>query len=240
MFKKNMQKDGNSAIDHKCEKIRSLGKALDYRTYELDKANEKIHELKFKLAKQKGKNKKAGRHIAQLKQRVTQLNDYIQSPKCIIPEPPTAEAIIGLQDNPERFLVKDIKVIRQKSPEFRPYCKEEKYMCGHDYAGYNIHPVLFKICKEAGLEPVKVYAECEPHYKPFDEIVTEIKQETKEVEKEATGKQLMLLGLAKTLLEVMKAGSNFEINIQEEYNTGMLGGRVLSGREIATIIYLKN
>jgi len=146
MFEKNMQKDEDSAIDHKCEKIRHLTNGLKYTEEELRKVKIEEEKLQYQLAKQKAKNKKAG------------------------------------------------------------------------------------------LEPVKVYAE----YKPFDEIVNEIKQEIKEVEKEATGKELILAGLAKTLLEVIKAGDNFEINIQEEHNTGILGQRLTSGREIATIRYPKH
>lgn len=225
-----MNKD--SAIDIKCEKIRILGEALAEKTTELEFAKEKIHLLKLKLAKQKGKNKKAGSYIAQLKQELKRINEKDIRMDSLIPE--SASMIFGFIDE-GKVEVKQIPPFQ--IPPFRPYCEEEKYMCGYDYARHDIKPTLFSICKKAGLAPINVCAEYKTTYKPFDELIKEIETETDNQMEKAKGDDLILLGMAKTFIEMVRSNKNFEINIINEEQTGFLGQKGYSGRKIATIKY---
>lgn len=231
-----MNKD--SAIDIKCEKIRILGEALAEKTTELEFAKEEIHLLKFKLAKQKGKNKKAGSYIAQLKQELKRINENGIRMDKLIPEP--ASMIFGFIDEEgrvEQHHISKGKVEVKQIPPFRSYCEEEKYMCGYDTAGYDIKPTLFSICKKAGLAPINVCAEYKTTYKPFDELIKEIETETDNQMEKAKGDDLILLGMAKTFIEMVRSNKNFEINIINEEQTGFLGQKGYSGRKIATIKY---
>lgn len=59
--------ENKGTINIQAEKIRRLQKILEYRTLELKGAKSEIDILKFKLEKQKEKNRKAGGLIAGLK-----------------------------------------------------------------------------------------------------------------------------------------------------------------------------
>lgn len=72
--------ENKGTINIQAEKIRRLQKILEYRTLELKGAKSEIDILKFKLEKQKEKNRRAGGLIAGLKHELTKEQTTLVQP----------------------------------------------------------------------------------------------------------------------------------------------------------------
>lgn len=208
--------ENKGTINIQAGKIRRLQKVLEYRTLELKGAKSEIDILKFKLEKQKEKNRKAGGLIAGLKHELKE----------------TREQNIRISND---FM----EVAREKvvgEPRIVPI-QRGKPIPRHNY---NIDQILSNIITGAGLG-IKNQKEIlgDDKVDSISRAVEALEKKNEEKRREETGDELILKGLIKTLQDVKDSRNQFEINITNEKRTGFLGHTIETGREIATIKYHK-
>ena len=237
-------KENKGTINIQAEKIRRLQKVLEYRTLELKGAKSEIDILKFKLEKQKEKNRKAGGLIAGLKhelketreQNIRISNDFMEVAREKVVGEPRIVPIQGGKPIPRH----NYHMFQSPVEVKVGYMDNNGNVCRCNEGEWDVNQILSNIITGAGLG-IKNQKEIlgDDKVDSISRAVEALEKKNEEKRREETGDELILKGLIKTLQDVKDSRNQFEINITNEKRTGFLGHTIETGREIATIKYHK-